>query len=423
MRLSLTPGGSIDFGSAVVPGSKSHTIRALFAALAADGSSTLLGPLDSADTRAARAVIEKLGGRCEESPGVWAIAGTGGDFVEPEGPLSVGESGLTARHLVAFAALVPGRTVITAGGRLPVRPMRGVLDAVRGQGATSKPGYPWVIDGAGNIPGGAIQVDGSKSSQMVSAILMTAPLADFPTLLEPLGVASSGGYLTITVDVMRAFGGEVSVKEDGTFEIDNGGYRATTYSVPPDASAAVYPFVGAALTGHEVTVPGEIAGQPDSRVLDVLEQMGCRVTRTTAGTHVEGPEQLVGVDADLSHCPDGALGLAVAAVVASSPSRLGGLRSLRLKESDRLAALETELVRFGAVVTTGPDWIAIKPGKPRPTTFNTHNDHRIAMSLGLLGLLHDGIEIIDAHVVEKTWPEYWNWIASVGCLVTTESDN
>lgn len=422
-RLALSPGDRIELGSALVPGSKSHTIRALFAALAAEGTSTLLGPLDSADTRAARDVIQGLGGRVDVDGGVWVVAGTAGHLMEPESPLSVGESGLTARHLVAFAALVPGRTVITADGRLPVRPMKEVIDAVRRQGATAEPGYPWVIDGSGAIPGGSIEVDGSKSSQMVSAILMTAPLAESPTVLAARGLTGSHGYLAITTEVMGAFGGDVSIDDDGSFRIGTGGYRAATYSVPPDASAAVYPFTAAALTGGEVTVPGDISSQPDSKILEVLEQMGCRVTRTPVGTLVEGPNHLVGVDADLSRCPDGAVALAVACTAASSPSRLEGLGSLRLKESDRLVALETELTRFGATVSTGPDWMTITPGETRPIAFETHNDHRIAMSLGLLGLLHEGIEIVDADVVEKTWPDYWGWLAGVGCVVTTLSDD
>lgn len=421
MRLLLSPGERIDLGSSVVPGSKSHTIRALFASLAADGSSTLLGPLDSADTVAAREAVHALGSQVDVNGGIWAIEGTGGKLAEPLAPLSAGESGLTARHLVAFAALVRGRTVITADGRLPLRPMTGVLDAVERQGAATSHTYPWVIDGRGAVPGGPIEVDGTKSSQMVSAILMTAPLADNPTILSPL-MKGSHGYLQITTDVMGLFHAEVEEGVDGKFRVGIGGYQGTTYSVPPDASAAVYPFAAAAMTGGEVTVPGDLSGQPDANILEFLEQVGCRVSRSASGTHLEGPDSLTGLDADLAACPDGAVALAVVCATAETPSRLQGLGSLRLKESDRLFALETELTRFGAKIATGEDWITITPGAARSARFETHNDHRVAMSLGLLGLRHEGIEIVDAGVVGKTWPRFWDWLAGAGCVVTTVGD-
>lgn len=415
--VAISPGSSLDLGSVVVPGSKSHTIRALFAAGGARGESALLGGLESEDTVAARRVLSKLGVGVVSGTGSWAISGTAGLFGRPNGPLDVGESGLTARYVIAFAALVSGKVAIVGSGRLPQRPMKGVLDAVRSQGATVDFAYPWSVKGTGSLPGGLVEVDATMSSQMLSAVLMTAPLAQKQTTVQPLGLVGSQGYIDLTVEVMSRFGASVS-EVSGRWVVDPTGYAGTTYTVPPDASAAVYPLVAGAITRTAVTVPGDFGRQPDRRVTEVLRQMGCEVTDTEFGIHLQGPETLRGIDVDMSTCPDAAVAISIACVVADGPSRIRGLSSLRLKESDRLMALKTELEKVRATVDIDDGAITVRPGRLTSVRFDPHNDHRIAMSLALLGLLQPGIEIKDSQVVNKTWPGYWSWLERTGAIVT-----
>lgn len=415
-RVSISPGETLSLGVVEVPGSKSHTIRALFVAATARGQSQLYGPLDADDTVAARTALRALGGTIVEQASSWSVMGTNGRFTPSPAAVDVGESGLTARFTLALAAVVNGRTVVTGRGRLPDRPMSGVLDAIRAQGAEVGRSYPWTVIGRGWIPGGDVEVSAEESSQMVSAVLMTAPLARSETRLHRKGGDRSLGYLDISLDVMRHFGATVEVAES-SFVVSPGGYESTTYEIPPDASTAVYPLVAAAVTGEQVTVPGRFGDQPDLRVLTALEQMGCQVDLTDAGIKLRGPEELAGISIDMADAPDSSIALAVACALADGPSRIEGLGSLRLKESDRLAALASELTRFGCRVDEGPTWLTIYPARPRPATFSSHNDHRIAMSLALLGLVQEGIGIEHPDAVNKTWPGFWNWVQSTGASV------
>lgn len=414
-EVSISP-GRVRFGTAAVPGSKSHTIRALFVGSLAQGESILSGALESEDTTAARRVLRQLGVEIGVEGGIWSIGGQAGAFKPSAEPLDVGESGLTARHLVAVAPLIEGRTTIVGRGRLPYRPMDGLLTAVISQGARVGQGYPWQISGLGWLPGGILDVAASESSQMISALLATAPLARSTTTVRPHGWEGSTGYVTMSIDVMERFGASVSA-EDGCFVVEPSGYRAAPYTIPPDASAAVYPFTAAAITGTGVTVPGDISGHPDRVILDVLGHMGCEVTMTPTSTNLRGPGRLAAVEVDMSGAPDAAVAVAIAAAVAEGTSHISGLGSLRHKESDRLDALQQELTKFGAEVSVGAESITISSRSAAATTFDSHNDHRMAMSLALLGLVREGIKIRGADAVNKTWPGFWEWLARSGARV------
>lgn len=415
--VTVSPGESIHLGSVVVPGSKSHTIRALFIAGVAHGQSTLLGALESDDTVAARRVLRALGVGIESDHGPWSVAGTGGRLVEPTAQLDAGESGLTARYAAALGPLIEGKITIVGAGRIPKRPMRGVLEAVQRQGGIVDFDYPWSVIGVGELPGGRVDVNAQDSSQMVSAVLVSAALARRETVVIPHGLQGSRGYIDMTTNIMTEFGASVA-EESSQFVVEPTGYERTTYTVPPDASAAVYPLVAAAITGTEVTVPGDFRGQPDHGVIDVLELMDCDVTVTESGIFLAGPSALRPLDVDMSRCPDAAVAVAVACVVADGTSRLRGLSSLRLKESNRLLALQTELERAGSAVEIEGDTMIIRPGPLSATRFESHHDHRLAMSLSLLGLLRDQVQISGPGVVNKTWPGFWRWLAQTGAIVS-----
>lgn len=400
------------------PGSKSHTIRALFLAALARGESRVAGGLDSDDTRRARECLIGLGVSVTGAEGVWIVDGRNGVLEPSPLPLDVGESGLTARFLLAIAGLVPGRTVVTGRGRLPERPMDSVLDALETQGAVVGRSYPWEVTGNGTIPGGRLVVDGTMSSQSVSALLLVAPMAKDPVLLQRSGHATSSGYIDMTLEMMGHFGSRSTELENG-WEIAPTRYTATDLTVPIDASAMVYPAAAAAITGGSATIVGDPGHHPDVGFLSILERMGCDRTDRPPGVLINGPDRLSGGDFDMESAPDAAVALAVLCSVARGRSRISGLASLRHKESDRLAALQSELSLTGAEVTVEGSTMIIDPSDTAgDVILSSHGDHRLAMSLALLGLVRPGVAVSDSEAVSKTWPGFWEWLETTGAGVS-----
>ena len=405
-------------GVVTPPGSKSITIRALTAAGLAEGRSHLYGALSAADPEAMMRVLAGFRVLVDAEGDPWVVDGTGGRLTAPDEVLDVGESGLTARIALVLAALAEGDTTIDGHGRLRQRPMWPLLDVLRSHdvGVSSRDGHlPVKITGDGGRWGGSITVDAALSSQFATALMMAAPLSREPTSLRVDRVEGSGGYMDVTVEVMRAFGAQVTPNITG-FEIAPGGYRAADLVVEPDASAAVYPMVAAALTGGRIEISGLGLGsnQPDVVVATRLAEMGCTVEDTGTGLVVEATGvDLAGIDVDMSPAPDGALALAVACLFASGPSRIRGLGSLRHKESDRLAALSEEMGRIGAAVEVDGDSLLIEPAALQPAVIDPHNDHRIAMAMALVGLRVEGLEVAEPGVVAKTWPDYWETLEEI----------
>ena len=397
------------------PGSKSLTIRALAVASLAPGISRIGSPLDSDDTRFAREAVRALGIEVNEKPDAWMVGGTGGGLTPSDRLVDAGSSGLTARILTAMAALVDGVTVIVGRDRLPERPMAEIVEALNSLGVDvrARDGFlPVEVLGSGRLPGGRVGVDTTQSTQFATAIALVAPLAADPLTIDVVGSPGAIGYLDLTLGIMDTFGLKASMI-GGSLAVPNAGYRAATVAIEPDASAAVYPMVAAALVGGKVVVEGLGVSsiQPDLRVARVLEEMGCAVQMEDNITTISASGGVLNsIDVDLSGFPDGALALAVACLRAAGPSRLRGLGSLRHKESDRLSALATELSRVGAVAEIIGDDLEIRPGHVSPTVVKTYSDHRMAMSFAVLGLAHKGIEIADPQVVSKTWPGFWKML-------------
>lgn len=397
------------------PGSKSETIRALTVAGLAEGRSHLYGALDAEDSQAMIRVLRGLGVGVSTRSEPWSIDGTGGYLIASEDPLDAGESGLTARIALVLAALAEGVSVVDGRGRLRERPFGGVVETLSDQGVdivTTNGGLPMTITGQGGLWGGAMSVDCTHSSQFASALMLGAPLTTKETSLRIEGLEGSKGYLAITARVMEAFGAEVSPTITG-FDIGSGGYTASDYVIEPDASAAVYPMVAAAITGGRAVLEGltSRSPQPDVGVARQLQRMGCTVEDTESGLVVDASaDGLRSVEADMAAAPDGALALAVACLYADGTSRLEGLHSLRFKESDRLEALTGEMKRLGGQVTMDGDALLIRGGDLHAGRVNPHGDHRIAMSMALVGLTVDGVEMDHPEVVNKTWPGYWAWV-------------
>lgn len=400
------------------PGSKSLTIRSLFTAGLAEGISHLREPSDSGDTRAARGALRALGVHIEEGDRNWVVHGGGGTFIPSPDPVDVGESGLTARSLIALGALVPGPTHIVGHGRLPQRPMGGLVQALAALGVgvrSDHGGLPLVVEGSGTLRGGTVRVRADDTSQFATALLLVAPLATEPLTIVLDGLQGSAGYLDLTLEVMTSFGAQVE-RSGEEFHVGSTGYRAVDFAVEPDASAAVYPMVAAAIRGGKLIVSGLGASsrQPDLQITRVLTEMGCRITFGPDSTTIEsGGEPLAPIDVDLSGMPDGALAVAVACLFAHGESRLTGLGSLRHKESDRLQAVADQLQNVGGEARVEGDSLVIVPRVLRPAMVDTYGDHRIAMSFAMVGLVQPGIEIEGPEVVDKTWPGFWNMLENL----------
>jgi 3-phosphoshikimate 1-carboxyvinyltransferase len=411
--LVIRPKGSVD-GTIRVPGSKSITNRAVLCAALAGGTSTLTGALQAEDTKVMMECLQRLGGSFAVEADSVTVVGTGGRLRAPEGPLFVGASGTTARFLSAAATLADGPSVIDGTPRMRRRPIGELVAALRalGAGVEASDGgeYPPVRVVGGGLPGGHAVIDARRSSQFVSAVALTAPYADRDVSLDFLdGVLVSRPYVESTAEVMEAFGARIELTATG-LEVHRGGYQPRNFRVERDASGAAYPLVAAAITGGTVRVPGfrRDSRQADLGILDVLAAMGCRVTWTDSGLSLEGPaEGLRGVEVDMGDMPDAVLALAVAAAFASGPTRITNVASLRIKESDRLGALETELRKLGADAEAGSDWLTVRSRAVHGAEIDTYDDHRMAMAFSLAGLVLPEVVIRDPACVAKTWPGFF----------------
>jgi len=419
--LPIAPRGPLE-ARVRVPGSKSVTNRALVAAALADGPSTLTGGLESDDTRVMVACLRALGVTLDVGGESWRVEGCGGRLRAPEAPLFTGNSGTTARFLTAAATLADGPVVVDGGPRMRERPIDDLTRALGELGAACRiegaRGCPPVRVAGGGLPGGDAAIDARRSSQYVSAVLLAAPYASRDvTLRFEGGELVSRPYVDLTLDVMRAFGADAGWRGDDALRVRAGArYRGRGYPVEADASSAAYPFCAAAIAGGRVRVDGisPATRQPDIGVLDLLERMGCRVVRGDDWAEVHGPEdRLRGIDVDMNVLPDAVLAVAVVALFAEGPTRIRNVANLRIKETDRLAALETELRKLGADARAGRDSLTIAPRPLRPAEIDTYDDHRMAMAFALAGLRQPGVAIRDPGCVSKTWPGYF---AMLGAL-------
>jgi 3-phosphoshikimate 1-carboxyvinyltransferase len=413
--LRIAPRGALD-ARVRVPGSKSITNRALVIAALASGESLLRGGLESDDTRVMTDALRALGCTLETDGGAWRVRGSGGRLRAPAQPLDTGNSGTTARFLTAAATLADGPVVIDGNARMRERPIEDLVGALTGLGAAceilGRNGCPPVRVAGGGLPGGTSAIDASRSSQYVSAVLLAAPYAERDVALELAGgVLVSRPYVELTLQMMGAFGAQADWEGGAGLRVAAGNpYRGRDYAIEPDASSAAYPFCAAAIAGGRVRVEGipSRSLQADFRLLELLEQMGCAVRRDADAVEVAGPASpLRGIDVDMNDLPDAVLALAVVALFAEGITRIRNVANLRIKETDLLAALETELRKLGAGARADADSLTIEPGPLRAAQIATYDDHRMAMAFALAGLRVPGVSILDPGCVSKTWPDYF----------------
>ncbi|MCE9547213.1 MAG: 3-phosphoshikimate 1-carboxyvinyltransferase [Planctomycetia bacterium] len=419
-ELEITPVAGPVRGSIRPPGSKSITNRALVCAALAEGQSTLDGALVSEDTQVMVDSLERLGIAVVAD---WparrlTVTGCGGRIPAAEAELFVGNSGTTIRFLAAVAALGHGSYRLDGVPRMRQRPIGDLITALRQLGVEAKaesPGdCPPVLLKANGLRGGQVTVRGDVSSQFLSGLLLASPCARTPVEIRVDGTLVSLPYVTMTLDVMRAFG--VSVIDEGHEQFNIAApsqYQPRTYSIEPDASAASYFWAAAAITGGQVRVDGLSLDslQGDVRFCDLLVQMGCRVEYAGDGTTLIGaPQQgsnLKGINANMNAISDTVPTLAVVALFAEGPTTIRGVAHIRHKETDRIGDLATELRKLGAEVETFDDGLRITPGKLRAARLETYQDHRMAMSLALAGLRQPGVVILDPGCTAKTYPDYF----------------
>jgi len=414
---AVTPAaGPLDF-TLRVPGSKSLTNRALVLAALASNECTLTGALQSDDTQVMADCLRQLGWAVTVDAAAERMTVTRpvGSAVIPEraADLFVGNSGTTVRFLTAMLALGKGVYHLDGVPRMRERPIQDLLDALNqlGVSATSdlETGCPPVTVHADGLYGGAVRVQSDTSSQYVSGLLLAAPFAGGETVIEVGTGAVSEPYIAMTVALLREFGLTIEEAAPGQYVVPGRqSHDRREYAVEPDASSASYFFAAAAITGGRATLTGltRKSLQGDIAFVDALARMGCAVTEWPDALTVTAG-RLRGVDLDMNAISDTVMTLAAVACFADSPTTIRNVAHIRHKETDRLAALATELRKFGATVTEAADGLVIVPRPLTGATVDTYDDHRMAMSLALVGLRVPGVVVNDPGCVAKTYPGYW----------------
>ncbi|EAO4364293.1 3-phosphoshikimate 1-carboxyvinyltransferase [Salmonella enterica subsp. enterica serovar Bere] len=418
--LTLQPIARVD-GAINLPGSKSVSNRALLLAALACGKTVLTNLLDSDDVRHMLNALSALGinytlsadrTRCD-------ITGNGGPL-RASGALELflGNAGTAMRPLAAALCLGQNEIVLTGEPRMKERPIGHLVDSLRQGGANidylEQENYP-PLRLRGGFIGGDIEVDGSVSSQFLTALLMTAPLAPEDTIIRVKGELVSKPYIDITLNLMKTFGVEIANHHYQQFVVKGGQqYRSPgRYLVEGDASSASYFLAAGAIKGGTVKVTGigRKSMQGDIRFADVLEKMGATITwgddfiACTRG-------ELHAIDMDMNHIPDAAMTIATTALFAKGTTTLRNIYNWRVKETDRLFAMATELRKVGAEVEEGHDYIRITPpAKLQHADIGTYNDHRMAMCFSLVALSDTPVTILDPKCTAKTFPDYFEQLA------------
>jgi len=404
-----------------VPGSKSLTNRALLIAALANGTTRLTNALFSDDSRYFAQALRTLGFdvQLDEARHEMTVTGLGGKIPAKKAELFIGNAGTAARFLSAFLTLGNGEYVLDGEPRMRERPIGDLIDALNQLGVEmeSKNNCPPVEIFAKRLHGGRTKIAGNISSQFLSALLMVAPYAQSPVEIELTTELNSKPYVDMTISIMKDFGVEIERKGYERFVIHPAHYSPlSTYSIESDASAASYFFAAPAICGGTVKVENisRKSVQGDLAFLDVLQQMGCTVEETDNCLLIAGNAELHGIDVDMRDIPDTAQTLAVVAPFANSPTRIRGIASARVKETDRVSATCNELKRLGVQVDEHEDGMTIYPCSTfKHANVETYNDHRMAMSFSLIGLCLDGVTIENPSCVSKTFPNFFEVLDSL----------
>lgn len=430
MQITLEPIKKID-GNITLLGSKSLSNRALLLAALAEGTTTITNLLDSDDIRHMLNALASLGVNYQlsEDRTECKIEGLGNAFHAPTGlALFLGNAGTAMRPLTAALCLAnpdnqnSQEIVLTGEPRMKERPIGHLVDALRQAGAEidylEQEGYPPLAIRNSGLHGGQIRIDGSVSSQFLTAFLLAAPMASADTEIKIIGELVSKPYIEITLGIMKVFGVEVQHDNYQTFYIKGQQhYRSPKqFMVEGDASSASYFLAAAAIKGKmRVNGIGKNSIQGDRLFAEVLAKMGAKVTWADDYIEVERGE-LNGIDMDMNHIPDAAMTIATTALFAKGETIIRNIYNWRVKETDRLTAMATELRKIGAEVEEGMDYIKIQPlalDHFQHAKIETYNDHRMAMCFALIALSNTAVTILDPKCTAKTYPTFFDDFAKV----------
>ncbi len=433
-----------------IPGSKSYTNRALLIAAMTNNPVTIWNPLISDDTNAMVECLEKLGIRCEFNPSFVIskeerlrnpqeishpsgfemtikpqsieVINSIADIKEQNYQLNAHLSGTTIRFLLALLCRVAGTKILTGEEGLNKRPIKDLVDGLRQLGATieylEQEGFPPLRISSSQLTPGEISLKGTISSQYFSAILMIAPLVG-EISIKVIGTQVSKPYIDMTIDTMKHFGVNVIQKNYEQYTVLGGQkYSATEYAVEGDYSSAGYFAAIAALTESTLTLKNlnYDSAQADRTFLDVLERMGNQIEKKDDEVCIIG-KGVMPLEIDMIDCPDQIQTLAVLAAFAKGETKIHGIESLRVKETNRVVAIEQELKKMGIPTQSTEHTLTIQGGNPQPATIDTYGDHRMAMSFAVAGTKIDGIVINDPDVVNKTFPEFWTKLKEISIQI------
>ncbi|HXK39116.1 MAG TPA: 3-phosphoshikimate 1-carboxyvinyltransferase [Candidatus Paceibacterota bacterium] len=437
--LKLTPFSKPVTATIAIPGSKSYTNRALLLAALTKGTVVINNPLVSDDTHAMIACLRELGIRCTfkddmlapediaRQPGSLIVTSDISAIQEGEYHQNANYSGTAIRFVLALSAIIPGIKTIRGEGRLNERPIAHLVEVLEQLGArieyVDKHGYPPVKVLSSRLKPGTVRIKGTVSSQFLSALLMIAPIVG-ELHIEIEGEQISKPYIDMTIDAMRSF--SVSVENDGykRYAVPSGqAYHATEYTVEGDFSSAAYFFAIAALTRSTLTLTNlnPKTYQADAGFLKILENMGNDVTYGERSITITG-KCVKAVSVDMQDCPDQAQTLAVLAAFAEGTTTIKGVQSLRVKETERVVALETELGKMGIHAESTQDTLIVHGGNPKPAKIDTYGDHRMAMAFAVAAAKLPGMEIMEPDVVTKTFPRFWKSLALAGAPFSISYD-
>lgn len=419
--IKIIPSTNIS-GTIEIPGSKSFTNRALIIAALTEGSVTINNPLYSDDTRAMIKCLKDLGLEIQDRDDKIIVSGSVKDIKEKEYKLNANLSGTTIRFVLALSCVIPGIKIITGDESLINRPIGELAGALKDLGAKieylGKPGYPPLKVTSSSLNVNKTRLHGDISSQFFSALLMIAPLTK-GLEIDVMGKSISTPYIDMTIELMKYFG--VTVKNDNYKKYivsPNQEYSPKDYTVEGDYSSAGY-FLGiAALTKSKLILnnlyPDSL--QADYNFLSILKKVGTQIVFDKNSLLVVG-DGIKPINIDMENCPDQAQTLAVMLAFAKGKSMITGIRSLRIKETERILALQNELSKMGIKTESTIDSLTIYGGNPKPAKINTYNDHRMAMSFAVAGSVLEGMEINNPEVVTKTFPSFWEKLESIGIKI------
>lgn len=412
-----------------ISGSKSYTNRALILAALSNSKVKLYGYSPSNDSLVLIESLRIAGVEIQEKSDCLVVQGLGGKFEKQNIVVNTGIAGTSTRYFLALAALMPGQTEIQVMGKMKTRPLEDLVNALTSLGREieylENPGCAPLIIKPGRINKNQVALPGDISSQYFTALMMIGACIPDGLDIDVIGTQVSKSYIDMTIDIMAGFGVRAKNQNYQKYTIANASYESNSYNIEPDATGANYLFALAAINhcSIEILNLNKDSAQGDIKFLEILQEMGALVTYSKNSITVTGTKNFKAVTVDMDLLPDSAQTLAAIAVFAQGVTRITGLSTLKHKETDRINAMQTELAKLGVRVRSGEDWMEIEgKGLNYKATndqikFETYDDHRMAMSLGILGSKFDNIKILNSEVVAKSFPDFWQVMIHFGLKV------